>query len=41
VNLLLLLAGWAMVVAVGESWWQLAVAAYMGFCYTPDGVRRP
>ncbi len=37
VNLLLLAAGWAMVVAVGESWWQLAVAAYMGFCYTQTG----
>ena len=36
-NLLLLAAGWAMVVAVGESWWQLAVAAYMGFCYTQTG----
>lgn len=36
-NLGLLGAGWVMFVAVGNSWWQLAVAAYMGFCYTQTG----
>ena len=28
---------WAAFVAVGDSWWQLAVAAFLGFCYTQIG----
>jgi fatty acid desaturase len=36
-NLLMLGAGWTAVVLVGDSWWQLAVAAYMAFCYTQTG----
>ena len=36
-NLLMLGLGWALVVIVGDSWWQLAVAAYMGFWYTQTG----
>jgi fatty acid desaturase len=37
VNLLMLAAGWVAVVVVGNSWWTLAVAAYMAFCYTQTG----
>jgi fatty acid desaturase len=36
-NFVMLAAGWALFVYVGNSWWQLAVAAYMGFCYTQTG----
>jgi fatty acid desaturase len=37
VNLLMLTAGWVAMVVVGNSWWTLAVAAYMAFCYTQTG----
>jgi fatty acid desaturase len=33
-NLLLLAAGWVAFAVVGESWWQLAVAAYLGIVFT-------
>jgi fatty acid desaturase len=38
VNLALLAAGWAALVRVGDSWWVLAVAAYMAFAYTQTGL---
>jgi len=36
-NLLLLGAAWAAFVLVGDSWWQVAVAAFLAFCYTQTG----
>ena len=33
-NLALLAGGWAAVVVIGESWWQLAVAAYLAVVFT-------
>ena len=33
----LLIAGWAAFVAVGDSWWQLAVAAFLAFVFTQVG----
>ena len=36
-NLLMLASAWTLVVVVGDSWWQLAVAAYMAFWYTQTG----
>jgi len=36
-NLVLLGAGWAAFFVVGNSWWQLAVALFLGFCYTQIG----
>jgi fatty acid desaturase len=33
----LLIAGWAAFVAVGDSWWQLAVAVYLAFVFTQVG----
>jgi fatty acid desaturase len=36
-NLLLLASGWTLFVVVGSSWWILAVAAYLGFCYAQTG----
>ncbi len=36
-NLLMLALAWVALVKVGDSWWCLAVAAYMGFCYTQTG----
>jgi fatty acid desaturase len=36
-NLVLLAGGWVALVLVGDSWWSLAVAAYMGFAYTQTG----
>jgi fatty acid desaturase len=36
-NLVMLASAWAALVWVGDSWWCLAVAAYMGFCYTQTG----
>jgi fatty acid desaturase len=33
----LLVAGWAAFVAVGDSWWQLAVAAFLAFVFTQIG----
>src|SRR6516164_1654759 len=33
----LLLGGWAAVLMVGDSWWQLAVAAYLGVMFTQIG----
>src|SRR3954470_9017481 len=36
-NLVMLAGAWAALVRVGDSWWCLAVAAYMGFCYTQTG----
>ncbi|MBB1244032.1 acyl-CoA desaturase [Streptomyces durbertensis] len=32
-NLLLLAAGWAAFLLVGDSWWQLAVAVYLAICF--------
>jgi fatty acid desaturase len=32
-NLLLLAAGWAAFVLVGDSWWQLAVAVFLALCF--------
>jgi fatty acid desaturase len=34
VNLLLLAAGWVAFAVLGESWWQLAVAAYLAVVFT-------
>ena len=36
-NLLLLAGGWAALALVGNSWWVLAVGAYMAFAYTQTG----
>jgi fatty acid desaturase len=36
-NLIMLAAGWVALVFVGNSWWTLAVATYMAFCYTQTG----
>ncbi len=36
-NLLLLAAGWATLVLVGNSWWVIAVGVYMAFAYTQTG----
>jgi fatty acid desaturase len=33
----LLVAGWAAFVMVGDSWWQLAVAAFLAFVFTQVG----
>jgi fatty acid desaturase len=33
----LLIAGWAAFVAVGDSWWQLVVAAFLAFVFTQVG----
>lgn len=33
----LLIAGWAAFVVVGNSWWQLAVAAFLAFVFTQVG----
>jgi fatty acid desaturase len=33
----LMAAGWAAFVAVGDSWWQLAVAAFLAFVFTQVG----
>lgn len=33
----LLIAGWSVFVAVGDSWWQLAVAAFLAFVFTQVG----
>jgi fatty acid desaturase len=33
-TLLLTASGWVIMVATGDSWWQLAVAAFLGFSYT-------
>jgi fatty acid desaturase len=33
-TLVLLAGGWAAFALVGDSWWQLAVALYMGFAFT-------
>ncbi|MFH8489220.1 fatty acid desaturase family protein [Streptomyces longisporoflavus] len=32
-NLLLLAAGWTLFALVGDSWWQLAVAAFLAVCF--------
>jgi fatty acid desaturase len=37
VNALLLAAGWAAFVLVGNSWWQLAVAAFLAVTFTQIG----
>src|ERR1039457_4658175 len=37
VNALLLAAGWAAFVLVGNSWWQLAVAAFLAVMFTQAG----
>jgi fatty acid desaturase len=36
-NLAMLASSWVAVFVVGSSWWFLAVAAYMAFCYTQTG----
>ena len=33
-TLLVTAAGWALVVRTGDSWWQVAAAAFLGLCYT-------
>jgi fatty acid desaturase len=33
-NLVMLAAGWVAFALVGDSWWQVAVAAYLAFCFT-------
>ena len=33
-TLLATAAGWALVVRTGDSWWQVAAAAFLGLCYT-------
>jgi fatty acid desaturase len=37
INLLMLAAAWAAFFLVGNSWWQLVVAAILAFCYTQTG----
>ena len=37
VTVLLLAAGWATFVVVGDSWWQLAVAAFLAVIFTQVG----
>jgi len=37
VTVLLLAAGWAVFVVVGDSWWQLAVAAFLAVMFTQVG----
>jgi fatty acid desaturase len=36
-NLAMLALGWALVYVVGDSWWIIAVGAYMAFVYTQTG----
>ena len=36
-NLAMLGAVWAAFVVIGDSWWQLVVAALLAFCYTQTG----
>jgi hypothetical protein len=33
----LLVAGWAALILVGDSWWQLAVAAFLAVMFTRSG----
>src|SRR4029450_6773875 len=35
INLALLAAGWAVFAVLGQSWWQLAVAAHLAGVFTP------
>jgi fatty acid desaturase len=37
ITVFLLAAGWAVFVLVGNSWWQLAVAAFLGIMFTQVG----
>jgi fatty acid desaturase len=37
VTVTLLIAGWAAFVAVGDSWWQVAVAAFLAFVFAQVG----
>ena len=37
ITLVLLAAGWVAVVLVGDSWWQLAVAVFLGIMFTQVG----
>jgi fatty acid desaturase len=37
ITVVLLLGGWAAFLLVGDSWWQLAVAAYLGVMFTQLG----
>jgi len=37
VNLLLLAAGWAAFAMLGQSWWQLLVAVFLGIMFTQTG----
>ncbi|MGP3984001.1 fatty acid desaturase family protein [Streptomyces sp. KR80] len=38
-TLLLLTGGWAAFLVIGDSWWQLAVAAVLAFAFTQCGFR--
>ena len=40
-NLVLLAAGWAAFVLIGDSWWQLLIAAFLAVVFTQIGVHRP
>ncbi|MGW1864955.1 fatty acid desaturase family protein [Streptomyces mauvecolor] len=37
-NFLLLSVGWVLFAVVGDSWWQLVVAAYLAFCFGQTGL---
>ncbi|MFD5390905.1 hypothetical protein ACFWMG_39480 [Streptomyces sp. NPDC127074] len=39
VTLLLLTGGWAPFLLIGDSWWQLTVAAVLAFAFTQCGFR--
>ncbi|MGW7658078.1 fatty acid desaturase, partial [Streptomyces tendae] len=39
VTLLLLTGGWAAFLLIGDSWWQLTVAAVLAFAFTQCGFR--
>lgn len=38
ITFLLLVAGWAVFVAIGNSWWQLLVAVFLAVCYVQIGL---
>ncbi|MGP3923905.1 fatty acid desaturase family protein [Streptomyces sp. 8N616] len=38
-TLLLLAGGWAALLLIGDSWWQLTVAAVLAFAFTQSGFR--
>ena len=37
INAVLMIGGWVAFVLIGESWWQLAVAAYLAIVFTQSG----